>query len=61
MFSHDFLFLPEAAYNKIVEDSLNKDEEVVCRNATVIADSKGNLSFIDNGKGFCTCYTDLEV
>ena len=31
-----------------IEQSLKHDEEIVCRNATVIVDSKGNISWIDN-------------
>lgn len=33
---------------KAIEMSLKHDEEIVCRDATVIVDSKGNISWFDN-------------
>lgn len=34
----------------MTETKLRADETIVCRNATVIADKNGNLSWIDNEK-----------
>lgn len=31
-----------------IKSSLKYDEEIVCENATVIVDSKGNISWVNN-------------
>lgn len=36
-----------------IESSLKHDEEIVCENATVIVDKKGNISWIDNDVPLC--------
>ena len=36
-----------------IESSLKYDETLVCENATVIADSKGNISWINNDIPIC--------
>ena len=33
---------------KAIEMSLKHDEEIVCRNATVVVDGKGNISWFNN-------------
>lgn len=44
--------------NELIESSLSKDEEIVCRNATVIADKNGNISWIDNDVPLCAITED---
>ncbi len=36
-----------------IEASLRYDEEIVCENATVIADKNGNISWINNDVPLC--------
>lgn len=43
---------------KAIEMSLKHDEEIVCRNATVVIDSKGNVSWFDNGVPLCVITED---
>lgn len=35
------------------EKVMKDDEKIVCRNATVLMDSKGNLSYINNESVLC--------
>lgn len=35
------------------EKIMKDDEKIVCRNATVLMDSKGNLSYINNESVLC--------
>lgn len=43
---------------KAIEMSLKHDEEIVCRNATVVVDSKGNISWFDNDIPLCIMTED---
>lgn len=36
-----------------IEQILKHDEEIVCRNATVLVDSRGEITWIDNNKPLC--------
>ena len=44
--------------NNVIESSLKHDEEIVCRNATVIADKNGNISWVDNDVPLCAITED---
>ena len=41
-------FLAPILQQKAIELSLAHDEEVVCRNATVIVNKNGDISWVDN-------------
>ena len=41
--------------------SLKYDEEIVCRNATVVVDSKGNISWFDNDVPLCIITDELKL
>ena len=41
-----------------IESSLKYDEEIVCENATVVVDSKGNISWFDNNIPLCVITED---
>ena len=43
---------------KAIEISLKHDEKIVCRNATVVVDSKGNISWFDNTTPLCVITED---
>ena len=43
---------------KAIEMSLKHDEEIVCRNATVVVDSRGNISWFDNDVPLCIITKD---
>lgn len=42
----------------VIESSLRYDEEIVCENATVIADKNGNISWINNDVPLCVIVED---
>lgn len=44
----------------VIESSLKPDEEIVCDNATVIADKNGNISWIDNSVPICVIPKEEE-
>lgn len=43
-----------------IESALKPDEEIVCENATVIADKNGNISWIDNKVPICVITKEKE-
>lgn len=45
---------------KAIEMSLKHDEEIVCQNATVVVDSKGNISWLDNNVPLCVITEDND-
>ncbi|NCB30381.1 MAG: hypothetical protein EOM66_03120 [Clostridia bacterium] len=42
--------LQQAQAGRIAETCLKADEEIVCRNATVMMDSRGRISYINNDR-----------
>ncbi|MEA5059364.1 MAG: hypothetical protein VB049_04930 [Candidatus Pelethousia sp.] len=42
--------LQQAQAGQIAEACLKADEEIVCRNATVMMDSRGHISYINNDR-----------
>lgn len=45
---------------KAIEMSLKHDEEIICRNATVVVDGKGNISWFNNGVPLCVMAEDND-
>ena len=50
--------LPPALKPAIIPSALKQDERIVCTNATVIMDGKGNISYFNNETAICVIGED---
>ena len=48
-----YIHIPPPLNALAIEGILKHDEQIVCRNATVLVDSKGEITWIDNDKPLC--------
>ena len=49
----EYIHIPPPLNALAIEGILKHDEQIVCRNATVIVDNRGQISWIDNDKPLC--------
>lgn len=45
--------LPPALKPAVIPSAMKPDERIVCTNATVIMDGKGNISYFNNETAIC--------